>query len=336
MVSNKQHLLPCSYLAPIGYYAILLQHPSCIIEQYDFFVKQTIRNRCAILGANGKLILSIPKKRKSSSKTILKEIQISYDAPWQKLHWKSITSAYRSSAYFEYYEDLFLSPSVSSFYESLKTTSTASNTLKKQRGTYFDTDIDYTLDFDKRDQKFQTSDGFRSRFTQSIPLISKTNALLNGYEFNLYEEIADDMVGEFTFYIRAINSLTDDDVRISERLFLPQSRLRGFERGKIGPKDGQEFIGGNYASSVNLSTSLPTIFNDLETLDFSIFLDAGNVWGVDYESTLDESNKLRSSTGIAVDWYTIVGPLSFSYSIPISKADTDIEENFRFQIGTTF
>ena len=237
---------------------------------------------------------------------------------------------------FEYYENLFLSPSVSSFYESLKTTSTASNTLKKQRGTYFDTDIDYTLDFDKRDQKFQTSDGFRSRFTQSIPLISKTNALLNGYEFNLYEEIADDMVGEFTFYIRAINSLTDDDVRISERLFLPQSRLRGFERGKIGPKDGQEFIGGNYASSVNLSTSLPTIFNDLETLDFNIFLDAGNVWGVDYESTLDESNKIRTSTGIAVDWYTIVGPLSFSYSIPISKADTDIEENFRFQIGTTF
>ena len=107
MASNKQHLLPCSYLAPISYYAILLQHPSCIIEQYDFFVKQTIRNRCAILGANGKLILSIPKKRKSSSKTILKEIEISYDAPWQKLHWKSITSAYRSSAYFEYYEDLF-------------------------------------------------------------------------------------------------------------------------------------------------------------------------------------------------------------------------------------
>lgn len=107
MESNKQHLLPCSYLAPIGYYAILLQHPSCIIEQYDFFVKQTIRNRCAILGANGKLILSIPKKRKSSSKTILKDIQISHDEPWQKLHWKSITSAYRSSAYFEYYEDLF-------------------------------------------------------------------------------------------------------------------------------------------------------------------------------------------------------------------------------------
>ena len=82
-------------------------HPNCVIEQYEFFRKQTIRNRCYILGANGKLILSIPRKRKSSSKTILKDIQISYDSPWQKQHWKSITSAYRSSAYFEYYENLF-------------------------------------------------------------------------------------------------------------------------------------------------------------------------------------------------------------------------------------
>ncbi len=237
---------------------------------------------------------------------------------------------------FEYYEDLFLSPSISTFYESLKTTSAASNSLKKQKGNYFDTDLDYVIDFDKRDQKFQTSDGFRSRFTQSIPIISETNAILNGYELNLYEEITDNMNGEFTFYIRSINSLTDDDVRISERLFLPSSRLRGFETGKIGPKDGEDFIGGNYASAINLSTSLPTVFNDLETLDFNLFLDVGNVWGVDYESTLDESDQIRSATGIAVDWYTIVGPLSFSYSIPISKADTDIEENFRFQIGTTF
>ena len=237
---------------------------------------------------------------------------------------------------FEYFEDLFLSPSFSTFYESLKTTSEASNNLKKQKGTYFDTDIDYVLDLDRRNQKFKTSDGFRSKFTQSIPLISETNALLNGYELNLYEEFLDDVIGNFTFYARAINSLTDDNVRISERLFLPSSRLRGFEAGKIGPKDGGDFIGGNYVTSVNVTSTLPTLFKDLETLDFKVFLDAANVWGVDYESTLDESNKIRSATGIAVDWYTVIGPLSFSYSLPISKADTDIKENFRFQIGTTF
>ena len=106
MELNKQYLIPSSYLAPIGYFAILLQYPKCVIEQHEFFIKQTIRNRCTILGANGKLVLSIPKKRKSSSKTIFKDIEISYDYPWQKLHWKSIKSAYQSSAYFEFYEDL--------------------------------------------------------------------------------------------------------------------------------------------------------------------------------------------------------------------------------------
>ena len=237
---------------------------------------------------------------------------------------------------FEYYEDLFLVPSFSSFYESLKTTTSASNNLKKQKGDYFDTDFDYLLDFDKRNQKFKTSGGYRSRFTQSIPIISETNALLNGYEFNFYQEFIDDMVGSFTFYAQGINSLTDDNVRISERLYLPSNRLRGFEAGKVGPKDGGDFIGGNYMSSVNLATTLPTVFKDLETLDFKIFLDAANVWGVDYESTLDESDKIRSAAGIAVDWYTVIGPLSLSYSLPISKADTDIEESFRFQIGTTF
>ncbi len=250
--------------------------------------------------------------------------------------YKTTKTGFSFGTRFEYYEDLFLSPSTSAFYESLKTTSTASNTLKKQKGKYFDADIDYMIDLDRRNQKFKTSDGYRSRFFQSLPMISETNAIINGYEFNFYEEFLDDVIGSFTFYARAVNSLTNDNVRISERLFLPSSRLRGFETGKIGPKDGGDFIGGNYASSINMSTTLPTIFNDLETLDFKLFFDAANIWGIDYDSSLDESDKLRSAAGIAVDWYTVVGPLSFSYSLPISKADTDIEENFRFQIGTTF
>ena len=61
-----------------------------------------------------------------------------------------------------------------------------------------------------------------------------------------------------------------------------------------------------------------------------------NVWGVDYDSSLDDSNKIRSSTGIAVDWFTPVGPLNFSLSQPISKASTDKTESFRFNLGTTF
>ena len=107
MELNNSFLLPTSYFAPIGYYAILLQNENCAIEQYEHFVKQSIRNRCEIYGANGRLILSVPKQRKASSKTPIKDIRIAYHHPWQKQHWKSICSAYRSSAYFEFFEDLF-------------------------------------------------------------------------------------------------------------------------------------------------------------------------------------------------------------------------------------
>ena len=106
MLNNP--LLPTAYFGPISYYAILLQHPNCSIELHEHFVKQSIRNRCDIYGANGKLRLTIPKQRKGSDKTIIKEIQISYKQNWQKEHWNAIVSSYNSSPFFEYYKDEFL------------------------------------------------------------------------------------------------------------------------------------------------------------------------------------------------------------------------------------
>ena len=198
-------------------------------------------------------------------------------------------------------------------------------------------DFDYFIDYDKRNQKYQTSDGFRSRFNQSIPLVSNTNALLNGYEFNAWHEVTDDgMIGKFSIYGRAINSITGDDVRISERLYMPSRKLRGFERGKIGPVDNSDYVGGNYVSAMGIAATLPKIIPTVQNADFSIFLDAGNVWGVDYSSTVAESNTIRSSTGVGIDWHTPIGPLSFSLATPLSKASTDKTESFRFNIGTTF
>ena len=103
MLNNP--LLPTAYLAPIKYYAILLQAKNCSVEYHEHFVKQSIRNRCVIYGANGRLRLTIPKERKGSSKTIISEIKISYKDDWQKLHWNAIKSAYNSSPFFEYYSN---------------------------------------------------------------------------------------------------------------------------------------------------------------------------------------------------------------------------------------
>ena len=71
-------------------------------------------------------------------------------------------------------------------------------------------------------------------------------------------------------------------------------------------------------------------------MDFNLFYDAANVWGVDYSSNVDDSNKIRSSTGVALDWYTPIGPMSFSFSQHITKKSTDTTESFRFNLGTTF
>ena len=95
-------------------------------------------------------------------------------------------------------------------------------------------------------------------------------------------------------------------------------------------------MGGNYAASLNASTTLPYLVGNMENVDLKLFFDAGNVWGVDYSNSIGDSNKIRSATGIAVDWLTPVGPLSFSFAQPINKASTDKTEGFRFRIGTSF
>ncbi|MEQ8324320.1 MAG: WbqC family protein [Vicingaceae bacterium] len=99
-------LISTSYFPSVSYLRDLKQFNSLTMDHGEHFIKQTHRNRCEILGANGRLKLIVPL-RKWKNNTPVKDIRISYDESWQKLHWKSLESAYRSSPYFEYYEDRF-------------------------------------------------------------------------------------------------------------------------------------------------------------------------------------------------------------------------------------
>ena len=128
----------------------------------------------------------------------------------------------------------------------------------------------------------------------------------------------------------------DDDVRLSNRLFVSQKRLRGFVRGKVGPKDGDNWIGGNYITGLSAEAALPNLLPESYRTDFNIFLDTANVWGVDYNSTLDDSSKIRSSVGIGANLFTPIGPLSWTLTQNLSKASTDQTETFNFNLGTTF
>ncbi len=237
---------------------------------------------------------------------------------------------------FEYLDDFNLGLSTQSLIEKIQTDSTASNLQKKQKGNYWDTFINLDFDYDKRNQKFQTSDGFRSSYNINIPVISEVATLTNSYIYNYYSELYEDNISKLSLYFKTANSIKNKDIKLSERLFIPNRRLRGFESGKVGPKDGNDFIGGNYITSFSASSSIPKILENSQNLDVLIFYDAASIWGVDYDSTIDDNSKIRSSIGIGVDWFTVIGPLNFSLAQPITKASTDITETFRFNLGTTF
>ena len=239
---------------------------------------------------------------------------------------------------FEQRQNFYFSPSLSFQYETIETDITASAEIKKQSGNYYDLNLDYGLYYDKRNQRFKPSSGFSSNFVQRIPLISNNYTFKNSYSFNQYKEISDEMIGSLRFYLQSINSLSNNkNVRVSERLQVPANRLRGFKSGNVGPIEGQTFLGGNYLTALNLGTSLPTFLPELQSLDFSIFLDAANVWGVDYNDTLNnKSSTVRSSAGLAIDLITPIGPLNFIFAKPITKASSDKTEFFRFDLGTTF
>ncbi len=237
---------------------------------------------------------------------------------------------------FEYYDDFFLGLSTSTFFEKIETNSTASARQKSQEGNYFDTFLNMNIDLDKRNQKFQTEKGYRSFYNLKVPIISDTNTLTNLYTYKFFTDLYENNISTFSLYLKSVNSISNDDIKLSERAFVPANRLRGFESGKVGPKDGDDFVGGNYVATINFSSTLPFLLENSQNTDFIMFLDIANIWGVDYNSSIDDDQKIRSAIGIGVDWFTPIGPLNFSLSEVISKKNTDVTQGFRFNLGTTF
>ena len=238
---------------------------------------------------------------------------------------------------FEQFQNIFLSPEIDFLLEDLETSDKASSNLKKQEGSYTDLYFNYSINQDLRDKKFRTEDGYITTFSQEVPILSDNSEFANSFEVTKFQKLSStsDMVGKISFFGKTITGLSDD-VRISKRLNVPSSRLRGFERGKVGPVENNDYIGGNHVSTFNLSATLPTVVEGLDNLDIGIFFDAANVWGVDYDSSLDDKSKIRSSTGVALNLMTPIGPLSFSFANAITKATSDKTETFRFNLGTQF
>ena len=282
----------------------------------------------------GKLLISNPNY-KNSDKSVNFSLQSSVTDRLNTFGYKSNVMGMNLGTEFEYLDDLNFGITTKNSVEKITVDSTASTKQKNQEGNYFDSFIGLDFNYDKRNQKFQTTSGFFSNYGINIPLISEKNTITNAYNFKVFKELYENNVSTFSLLLKSSNSLSGDDIKLSERLFLPGKRLRGFEAGSVGPKDGDDYIGGNYLTSINATTTVPMFLENLQTVDIVMFADAANIWGVDYDSSLDEGG-IRSSVGIGLDWLTPVGPLTFSFAHPITKESSDKEETFRFNIGTSF
>ena len=117
---------------------------------------------------------------------------------------------------------------------------------------------------------------------------------------------------------------------------MPSKRLRGFSSKKVGPVDQGDYVGGNYVATLNFEAQLPNLLPESTNTDVAAFVDFGNLWSVDYDSSAGSSSKLRSSLGFTTQMWTPIGPVNFVLAQALSKAESDETQSFKFQIGTSF
>ncbi len=237
---------------------------------------------------------------------------------------------------FNVYENVSLKTGFAIDLDSIDTNPSASNLYKSREGDYLTYKGFYNIVNDRRNSGFQPTKGYRLGFGQGLAMPgSDITYLENNINGAVYHSISNDYVVSLKSGLNTINSLDNNDIKLSDRKFLRQTKLRGFENYGVGPKDGSDHIGGNYSAYASLSTTIPNPIPDSWNAKSILFLDTGNVWGVDFNDSID-SNKLRSSAGISLEWVSPLGPLSITLSENISKADGDLEESFSFQIGSNF
>ena len=244
----------------------------------------------------------------------------------------------RFATKYEIYEDIFFRPNLGVQFDKLEVTGNASSLLRSRQGDFLTTSLGYNFSYDQRDSKFIPTSGSIIYFDQNIAtFFSDIPTLQTGVGVTFYKELfSDKYIGSAKARLANVTAFNDKDVKLSDRIFASSSDLRGFEQRGVGPTDSGDHIGGNNLATLSLKSTFPNpIPENLRATTF-LFLDMGNVWGADYSSSISDSSKLRTSTGIALDLMSPIGPLSFTYSIPLSKASTDREQNFLFNIGSSF
>jgi outer membrane protein insertion porin family len=239
---------------------------------------------------------------------------------------------------YELFEDVYLKPFVALQFDRLETNANASTLLRSRDGNFTTSTLGFNLLADFRNSKTLPSSGSLLFFDQSYAtLISDIPTIQTSVGSTFFQELINEkFIGSAKLKFSNVTALDNKDVKLSDRIFASTSDLRRFESRGVGPIDSGSHVGGNYLAVLNFKSSFPNPIPENFRPNTYLFYDIGNVWGADYSDIISGSSKLRSSTGLALDVVSPIGPLSFTYGIPLSKATTDKEQRFLFNIGSSF
>ena len=307
------------------------------ISEINLFGKGINVNSNIILGTEsikGNVLTSIPDFNNSDNELLYDLYVRSTDL--ENAGYESTVVGNNVAIKYDLYEDITFKPGIGINRDSIDTNSTASDLYRSREGDYLTFLTFYNLETDKRDKRFQTTKGYKLNFGQNLAVPgSDIPYIENNISGSFYHPLNKDYILSLKSGLSSINAFNNKDVKLSDRKFLSSRNLRGFENYGVGPKDGKDHIGGNYSAYSSVASTIPNPLPDKWNANSIVFFDAGNVWGVDYDSSKD-SDKIRSSAGLGLDWISPLGPLSFIFAQTLSSADGDLEESFSFQIGSSF
>ena len=224
------------------------------------------------------------------------------------------------------------------FTSKIKANSSATVYENALAGTDTVSSLGYTLVFDRRNSRYKPSDGFNLKLSQDLAgLGGDSYYYKNNFEFNYYKRLSKRFIGAYKFQGGNINGYNDKYSPLSSNFKLGGKKLRGFKSGKIGPKLGNSYTGGQYFYLTSLETNI-----DLEIDAFDItttaFIDVGSVWGLENPAygSIEDKHEARSSIGLNVNWDSAIGPINIIYANTIKSNKNDTTDNLYFDIGYNF
>ncbi len=242
------------------------------------------------------------------------------------------------SAGFPLASNRFLSMRYELYTSKVKADSGATTYEQLLAGTDTVSAFGYTLNFDNRNSRYKPSRGYNIRLNQDLAGLGGTSYYIqNSFEFNVYKPLSERFIGALKLEAGNVNGYNEKYAPLSSNFTLGGKRLRGFKSGKVGPRSGNSYTGGQYYYLTSLETNIDLSIDPFD-ITTTLFVDVGSVWGLENPaySSINDDHKMRSSMGVNFNWDSVIGPINIVYANVIDSVSTDTTDNLYFDIGYNF